>query len=241
MTTRLWTAPLYALLLAGAVSTAVAQGDVKPRAWAPGNKPPASPGDSARAAAAAAAAAALPTEHELPTPDGTTRTLDLMYQPSVPDSILPLVPVYRVVPIDGGGTVYLGALRQDLPVRPYSVFLRGTTFRAPVDGETGQTHVAIMVMVPWFGDIMPLPRTQITLGVRVDEGPEQEWKLECTPGPNLYIPAQRPLPVSNPGLVLVPLPAGPHRLSVKVKKLDAAYALILLGQPRLTPLAVERR
>jgi hypothetical protein len=241
MTTRFFAAPTLALLLAGAASLAAAQGDVKPRAWAPGNKPPVSASDSARAEAAAAAAARLPTDHELPTPAGTTRTLDLMYQPSVPDSILPLVPVYRVVPIDGGGTVYMGALRQDLPVRPYTVFLRGSTFHAPADGETGQTHVAIMVMVPWFGDIMPLPRTQITLGVQVDDGAEQEWKLECTPGPNLYIPAQRPLPVSNPGLVLVPLPAGPHRLSVRVKKLDAAYALILIGQPRLTPLGIERR
>ena len=234
-----------ALLLVAAlcVSTAVAQGDVKPKPWTPGSAPKPSPADSARAAQAAAAAAPppAPVAHELPTADGATRTLDLVYQPSVPDSILPLMPAYRQVPIDGGGSVYMGALRQDLPARPYPVFLRGSTMRASVDGATGQTHVAIMVVLPWFGDILPLPRAFITLGVKVDEGAEQEWKLECTPGPYLYIPTQAPLPVSNPGLVLVPLPPGPHRLSVKVKQLDSAYALIQLGQPRLTPLAVQKR
>jgi len=232
------------MALAAFASSALAQGDVKPKAWAPGSAPRLSPADSAQAAAAAAQASQAPppapVAHELPTAEGTVRTIDLMYQPSVPDSILPLVPVYQQVPIQGGGSVYMGALRQDLPVRPYSVFLRGATLRAAVDGSAGQTHAAIMVLIPWFGEILPLPRAYITLTVKVDDGAEQDWKLECTPGPNLYIPTQRPLPVSNPGLVLVPLPPGPHHLTVRIKQLDAAYALILLGQPRLTPLAIQR-
>src|SRR5512140_1060653 len=232
------------LFLAGAASLVSAQGDVKPKPWTPGAPKPPSAEDSLRAeqaAAAAAAALAAPKERVLPTEPGMTRSLDLLYEPGVPDSILPLVPVYREVPFDEAGTVYLGSLRQDLPPRPYPVVLKGTTLHARVDGATGQTHAAIMVMVPWFGDILPLPRTKITLGVKVDDGAEQDWNLECTPGPNLYIPTQRPLPVSNPGLVVVPLAPGPHRLAVKVKQLDATYCLIVMGQPRLTPLAIERR
>jgi hypothetical protein len=238
-------AAALAFALALCASTALAQGDVKPKPWTPGSAPKPSPADSARAAQAAAAAAIPPPPlvvHELPTADGATRPLDLVYTPSVPDSILPFVPVYQQVPIDAGsGSAYMGALRQQLPVRPYSVFLRGSTVQAHVDGGTGQTHVAIMVMLPWFGDILPLPRAYITLGVKLDDGAEQEWKLECTPGPNLYMPSMAPLPVSNPGLVIVPLPPGPHRLFAKIKRMDSAYALILLGQPRLAPLGVQKR
>src|SRR5262249_45992355 len=131
-----------------------------------------------------------PTDHELPTEAGTTRTLDLLYQPGVPDSILPLTPVYRELSVSGPGSVYVGALRQDLPTRAYPVMLRGASMAADVDGATGQTHAAIMVMVPWFGNILHLPRTRITLGVKLDAAPEQEWKLECTPGPNLYMPGK---------------------------------------------------
>jgi len=236
-------AALAGLLLAGAASLVSAQGDVKPRPWTPESARAAAAADSARAANAPAPPPppAEPRERELPTEPGTTRTLDMLYQPGVPDSILPLTPVYRAVPMDGPGTVYMGALRQDLEPRPYPVMLKGATLRAQVDGETGQTHAAIIILVPWFGDITPLPRTRVTLGVRLDDGAEQDWKIECTPGPNLYIPAQRPLPVSNPGLVIVPLPPWPHRLSVKLKQIDASYALMLVGQPRLTPLGVQRQ
>lgn len=239
---RSWAVLAGLVGLAGAASLVAAQGDVKPRAWTPAQARAQAAADSARAANAPAPPPppAPPVERVLVPPPGTTRTLDLMYEPSVPDSILPLVPVYRVVPTDGSGTVYMGALRQDLPPRPYPVAMKGTTLRAQVDGDTGQTHAAIMVLLPWFGDITPLPHARITLGVQIDDGAEREWKLECTPGPYLYIPSQRPLPVSNPGLVTVPLPPGPHRLTVKVKQNDANYALILLAQPRLTPLAVDR-
>lgn len=244
MTARSLAALAALLLVAGAASLVSAQGDVKPRPWTPGAPKPPSTEDSLRAANAAAAAAAAqaePAERTLPTEAGTTRTLDMMYEPGVPDSILPLVPVYREVPFSGAGTVYVGSLRQDLPTHPYPVALKGAVLKAQVDGETGQTHVAIVIMVPWFGDILPLPRTKVTLGVKVDDGAEQEWKIECTPGPNLYIPTQRPLPVSNPGLVLVPLPPGPHQLAVRIKQLDATYLLVEIAQPRLTPLAVERK
>ncbi len=231
------------LCLAGAASLVAAQGDTRPKAWTPASARERAAADSARAANAPAPPPppAEPTEHVVLPGPGMTRTIDLQYQPSVPDSILPLAPVYRVVPMDGAGTVYVGALRQDIEPRPYPVVLKGMTLSAQVDGDTGQTHAAVMVMLPWFGDILPLAHARITLGVKIDDGAEQEWKLECTPGPNFYIPSQRPLPVSNPGLLIVPLPAGPHRLAVRVKQNDASYALMLLAQPRLTPLGVERR
>jgi hypothetical protein len=181
-----------------------------------------------------------PIDRSMPAPPGVTRTLDLFYQPSVPDSILPLVPVYREVHPEESLTTYIGALRQDSPARPYPVVLNNQTVHVSVDGKEGQSHLAVVLMVPWFGKIGALPMTELTLSAKVDGGPEQKWKLMFTPGPVFYIPGQRPLPVSNPTLVTLPLAPGRHRVELKIKDLEAAYAFLLLGQPRLTPLAVER-
>ena len=177
---------------------------------------------------------------EAPFPPGVTRSLHLLYQPSVADSILPLVPLYRDVPTDEVLSAYEGALRQDLPVRAYPVVVNNQTVHAKVDGREGQSHLAIMLMVPWFGDIYPLPSTQATLVVKLDDGEETKWKLQFVPGPNLYIPTQRPLPVSHPTMIALPLPAGPHKVKIQLKDLKAAYAFLMLGEPVLTPPAIAR-
>jgi hypothetical protein len=62
-----------------------------------------------------------------------------------------------------------GALRQDLPTRPYPVMINNQTVHVSVNGLEGQSHLAIIVMVPWFGEILPLPATQATLGVKLDD------------------------------------------------------------------------
>ena len=188
----------------------------------------------------AAVSAPVFGQGEAPFPPGVTRSLDLLYQPSVADSILPLVPLYRELSTDEVLSAYEGALRQDLPVRAYPVILDKQTVHAKVDGREGQSHLAIMLMVPWFGDIYPLPSTQATLVVKLDDGEETKWKLQFAPGPNLYIPTQRPLPVSNPTMIVVPLPPGPHRLRLQLKDLPAQYAFLMIGQPVLTPPAVVR-
>ena len=209
----------------------VAHAAEKPVPWKPGVSAPAisTPAETLYTA---------PADRPMPFPPGVTRTLDLTYQPSVPDSILPLVPTYREVMTDEVLSAYEGALRQDLPTRTYPVVLGKQVVHAKVDGLEGQTHVAIMMMVPWFGDILPLPATEATLSVKMDEGQEQKWKVQFAPGPNLYIPAQRPLPVSNPTMVVLPLPPGPHTLRLELKDLKAQYAFLMLGQPVLTPPAI---
>jgi hypothetical protein len=97
-----------------------------------------------------------------------------------------------------------------------------------------------MVMVPWFGKIGALPGTGATLVAKVDDGPEQQWKIQLTPGPVLYIPSQRPVPVSHPTLITLPLAPGKHRVRVQVRDLDASYAYLLFGQPVLSPPAISR-
>ena len=231
MTSRL----LFAFALAGALALpARAQDTRPPRPW--------TPGQHVEAATAPTAGydtlRTLPADHPMPTPAGVTRSLDLMYQPSVPDSIVPLVPVYRELHTDEVLSAYVGALRQDLPVRPYPVLVDNQTVHVTVDGLDGQTHVAIMLMVPWFGKIMPWPYSKTKLMYRVDDGKEVTTELMFTPGPNFYIPSQRPLPVSNPTLVTLPLAPGRHRVTLRLKDLDAAYAFLLLGQPQLTPAAI---
>jgi len=148
------------------------------------------------------------------------------------------VPLYREVMTDEVLSAYEGALRQDLPTRSYPVLLNNQTVHAKVDGQSGQSHLAIMLMVPWFGDILPLPATEATLVVKLDDAEEIKWKLQFAPGPNLYIPTQRPLPVSRPTMVVLPLAAGPHKVKIQLKDLRAQYALLLLGQPVLTPPAI---
>jgi hypothetical protein len=88
---------------------------------------------------------------------------------------------------------------------------------------------------------MAQPETRATLDVKIDDGPEQKWKLQLTPGPVLYVePASRPVPVSNPTLLMLPLAPGKHRVKLQLKDLDAAYAYLLLGQPILSPPAIAR-
>lgn len=223
----------HAVLIAAVFVVAAAAGTPSAPAGAGGESAPAPPEsfDTLRTA---------PADRPMPAPPGVTRTLDLSYQPSVPDSILPLVPLYREVRTDESLTTLVGALRQDLPVRPYPIMLNNQTVHASVDGLEGQSHLAVVLMAPWFGKIGALPLTELTLIAKVDGGPEQKWKLMLTPGPVLYIPSQRPLPVSNPTLVTLPLAPGRHRVVLKIKDLEAAYAFLLLGQPRLTPLAIGR-
>jgi hypothetical protein len=60
-----------------------------------------------------------PRDVPMPFSPGVTRSLDLLYEPSVADSILPLVPLYREVMTDEVLSAYEGALRQDLPTRAY--------------------------------------------------------------------------------------------------------------------------
>ncbi|MEP7027640.1 MAG: hypothetical protein ABI960_03505 [Candidatus Eisenbacteria bacterium] len=230
---------VLALAAACAVALAMPARAEGPKPWTP--KSPGSQGVSAPAPAAAYDTLRTPpSDRPLPTPAGVTRSLDLRYEPSVPDSLLPLVPLYREIKTDETLSVYLGALRQDLPVRPYPVVEDGQTVHATVDGLDGQSHLAIVLMVPWFGDILPKPYALGSLVVKVDDAPELKSKLMFTPGPVIYVPGQRPLPVSNPTLVTIPLAPGRHRVQVKLKGLEAAYAFLLLGQPRLTPPAIER-
>lgn len=231
-----------AALLATAAVSARAQG-AKVKPWTP----PA-PGQASTTPQSAPAPAAAydtlrtaPLEGPLPTPPGVTRSFDLLYQPSVPDSLWPFVPRYREVATDEVLTTYVGALRQGLPVRPYPVILDKETVHATVDGLEGQSHLAIMLMVPWIGSIMAQVETRATLAVKMDDGPEQKWKLQLTPGPILYVePASRPVPVSNPTLLMLPLPPGKHRVKLQLKDLDAPYAYLLLGQPILSPPALAR-
>jgi hypothetical protein len=225
---RHWIAAALALT---AAVCAPALADEKPKPWSPGASAPAiqTPAETLYAA---------PADRPAPFPADVTRTLDLLYQPSVPDSILPLVPLYRERMTDEVLSTYEGALRQDLPIRPYPVMVNNQTVHAQVDGLEGQSHLAIILMVPWFGEILPLPSTQATLLVKLDDGQEVKWKLQFAPGPNMYIPAQRPLPVSNPTLLVLPLPAGPHKVKIQLKDLKASYAFLLLGQPVLTPPAI---
>ena len=227
------------LVLAGVLAMAFvlparAQDSKPPKPWTPGQHVEVAPAP----AAGYDTLRAVPADHPMPTPAGVTRSLDLMYQPSVPDSIVPLVPVYRELHTDEALSAYVGALRQDLPVRPYPVLMDNQTVHATADGLEGQTHVAIMLMVPWFGKIMPWPYSKARLVYKVDDGKEQTTELMFTPGPNFYIPSQQPLPVSNPTLVTLPLAPGRHRITIKLKDLDAAYAFLLLGQPQLTPAAI---
>jgi hypothetical protein len=219
-----------ALLLA---APAFAQG--KPAPWKPGTSP--APITSP-AAGPAESLYVAPRDMPMPFPPGVTRSLDLLYQPAVPDSILPLMPVYREVATDEILSTYEGSLRQDMPVRSYPVLIKNQVVHAQVDGREGQSHLAIMLMVPWFGDVLPLPATEATLVVKLDDGEETKWKLQFAPGPNLYIPTQRPLPVSNPTMIALPLPAGPHKVKIQLKDLKAQYAFLLLGQPVLTPPAI---
>ena len=219
-------------LLLFCLLAAVAHADEKPKAWKPGVSAPAqeAPAESLYTA---------PADRPLPFPPGVTRTLDLQYQPSVPDSIWPLVPYYRTIPTEEVLSTYEGSLRQDLPVRAYPVILEKQTVHAKVDGLEGQTHVTFMMMLPWFGDILPLPAADATLIVKVDDAKEQKWVVQFAPGPNLYIPSQRPLPVSNPTMVVLPLPPGPHRLTVQVKDTHASYVFLMIGEPVLTPAAIQ--
>jgi hypothetical protein len=215
-------------------TAAHAQG-AKPPVWNPtGNSAPApvEAYDTLRTA---------PGAHPLPFPEGVTRTFDLEYQPAVPDSMLPLVLRYRELSTEEQLTTYVGALRLDAPPRPYPIVLDKQTVHVAADGLAGQGHLAIVVMVPWFGEIGALPGTTLTVVAKVDNGPEQKWKLLLTPGPNLYIPAQRPVPVSNPTLITLPLAPGKHRVTLQVKDLRAAYAYLLFGQPVLSPPAISHQ
>ena len=45
--------------------------------------------------------------------------------------------------------------------------------------------------------------------------------------------------MSNPTLVTLPLAPGRHRITLKLKDLDASYAFLLLGQPQLSPPAIQ--
>jgi hypothetical protein len=220
-----------ALLLAVLVTAAYAQ-EPKPKPWKPGASSP--------AVVSPETVYTAPSDRPMPFAPGVVRSLDLQYQPSVPDSIIPLVPYYREVETDEVLSTYVGALRQDLPPRPWSVILPNQTVHAHVDGLEGQSHLAIMAMVPWFGDILPLPATEATLVVKMDDAPETKWKLQFAPGPNLYIPSERPLPVSNPTMMVLPLPAGAHKLKIQFKDMRAQYAFLMLGQPVLTPPAIVR-
>jgi hypothetical protein len=181
-----------------------------------------------------------PGNYPLPLPEGVTRTLDLLYQPSVPDSILPLVPLYRELQAEEQLSAYVGALRQNLPPRSYPIVLDKQTVHVAVDGLAGQSHLAIVVMVPWFGKIGALDRTGTTLVAKVDDGPEQKWKIQLTPGPVLYLPSARPVPVSHPTLITLPLAPGKHRVRVQLRDLDASYAYLMFGQPVLSPPAISR-
>ena len=223
-----------ALLALALIATTAHAQEAKPKPWKPGASAPA----QIQTAPPAETLYTAPADRPMPFAPGVTRSLDLQYQPSVPDSIVPLVPYYREVATDEVLSTYLGALRQDRPPRPYPVVLSKQVVHAKVDGLEGQTHLAIMTMLPWFGDILPLPATEATLVVKMDDGPEQKWKLQYAPGPNLYIPTQRPLPVSNPTMVVLPLPAGPHTVRLELKDMRAQYAFLLLGQPVLTPPAI---
>ena len=216
------------------LSAAAAFAQTKPAPWKPGSSAPAVSTETVPAETLYTA----PRDVPMPFLPGVTRSLDLLYEPSVADSILPLVPLYREVMTDEVLSAYEGALRQDLPTRAYPVLIKNQTVHAKVDGLNGQSHLAIMLMVPWFGDILPLPATEATLVVKLDDAEETKWKLQFAPGPNLYIPTQRPLPVSNPTMLVLPLPAGPHKVKIQLKDLRAQYALLLLGQPVLTPPAI---
>jgi len=224
---------LVAMTLAAAllVTAAFSAAQTKPAPWKPGVSipVPATPAETLYTA---------PRDVPMPFSPGVTRSLDLEYQPAVPDSILPLVPLYREVMTDEVLSAYEGALRQDLPTRTYPVVLNNQAVHAKVDGQNGQSHLAIMLMVPWFGDILPLPSTQATLVVKLDDAEETKWKLQFAPGPNLYIPTQRPLPVSNPTMLVLPLTAGPHKVKIQLKDLKAQYAFLMLGEPVLTPPAI---
>jgi len=231
MTLRL----LFTFALAGVLALpARAQDTRPPKPWTPGQHVEALPAP----AAGYDSLRTVPADHPMPTPAGVTRSLDLMYQPSVPDSIVPLVPVYRELHTEEVLSAYVGALRQDLPVRPYPVLLENQSVHAAVDGLEGQSHLAIMLMVPWIGKMMPWPYSKAKLVYKVDDGKEVTTELMFTPGPNFYVPSQRPLPVSNPTLVTLPLAPGRHRITLKLKDLDANYAFLLLGQPQMTPAAI---
>jgi len=212
----------------------------KPAPWHP--KPA---GTAVTAPAPAASYDTLRTPDEppvrtMPLPPGVTPTIDAMYQPSVADSILPFVPYYAELRTTEQLTGYLGALRQGSAERLYPVLLADQTVHAEFDAGPAPSHVAIFILVPWFGKILPLPSTEATLALKVDGGPEQKFKLLFAPGPNLYTTGQRPLPVSNPGLTIVPVSAGRHKIEVKIKDLNAQYAFLMMGQPVMSPLPILR-
>jgi hypothetical protein len=225
---------LLALALVGAWALPARAQEMKPKPWTPGQHVEVAPAPPA----AADTLRTAPADHPMPTPAGVTRSLDLLYQPSVPDSIVPLVPLYREVHTDELLSAYVGSLRQDLPVRPYPVVLGDQAVHATVDGLEGQSHLAIMLMVPWIGKILPWPYGKTKLVYKLDDAKEVTTEVMFTPGGNFYIPSQRPLPVSNPTLVTLPLAPGRHRITLKLKDLDPPYAFLLLGQPQLSPQAI---
>jgi hypothetical protein len=233
--------PAAAAVLAASVLLVLA---VAPAAHAQAGKPepwrPKAPTAADSADAAAATESTAPTERVIPLPPGVQRTLDAQYQPSVPDSVLPFTLGWLEVSPVEQLTTYIGTLRQGAPARPYGVAMPDQKVHVEADGGAGGSHLAIVLLLPWIYKIQRLPHAEATLVVRLDGGAEQKTKLQFTPGPVLWVPGSRPVPVSNPGLSLLPLPPGRHKVEFRVADTAADYLLLLLGQPQLTPLPIQR-
>ncbi len=234
-------ASLLAVSVLCAVPAARAQG-TKPAPWRPKDVPAASgAAGAADSAGGSEAGAAPPGERPVALPPDMRRLDNLVYQPNVPDTLLPFVPTWLDVPTVEKLSGYVGTLRQGSPERFFPIVLPDQTVHAEVDGGAHGSQIAVVLFIPWLGDFVLLPYTTAEVSLRMDDLPEQKQKLSFSPGPILFSQElPRPVPVSAPGSVTVPIPPGRHRLAVKLRDTRAVYVFLLLGQTQLAPLPVTR-
>lgn len=245
-------APRSAVRIAGLVATCalvlltatLGRAAQAPKPWRPGASAPAvSRPDSAGPSVPGqpGAHAPVPAPPPVEPPPGTIRLLDLSFNPNVPDTVLPLAPVYVELKTVEILTRLQGTLHQGSPQRDYPIVVPRQSVHVDVDGQQGQSQLAIVLVLPWFGDVLPLSHCEAKVGIALDGEAERVATLMFTPGPVLFDSDGRPLPVSNPGLLAMPLPAGKHRVTLSLRETPTPYVLLLLGQPRLSPLPLSPR
>ncbi|MGH7724767.1 MAG: hypothetical protein ACREOU_05000 [Candidatus Eiseniibacteriota bacterium] len=233
-----------AFVLALAVVTgrpfvADAQG-LKPEPWKP-KAPGATSADSTAAASATVQGSAGRGEHPVELPKDVRRAEDLVYQPNVPDSLLPFVPAWVDIQMEEKLSGYQGTLRQGSPERFYPIVLPDQSVHAEVNGGPHGTQLALVLFLPWLGEFVRDPYTTVEVVHRTGDGPEQKAKLPFSPGPVMFSQSfPRPLPVSAPALLTISVPPGRHRVAIKLRDFKAPYVFLLLGQPRPAPLPLVR-
>lgn len=214
---------------AAAVSTygtsALAQG-AKPEPWKP--KPPSSTihpaSDSTTGSAHQVTAPKVPADVQ--------RLDSLVYDPSAADTVLPYTNRWVDIPASEKLTGYVGTLRQGTRERFFPIVMPEQSVHVEVNGGKKGARSGVALFLPWLGPFVRLPHTTARLLVKLDDGPEREQKLLFTPGPVMFSDEfPRPLPVSAPGLFLVDVPSGRHRLTLRVLDLQAPYMFLQVGQP----------